>query len=108
MSENTGPSAPAPSQPGGITISGKTMAYALALLLGGGAAGGGVSFASGPSKEDFAGLKNSVETVAVTAVEIKAELANARKERRDLEGDLEKAEHKAEKLEERVRALEQE
>ena len=77
----------APASPG-ITINGRTLAYVAALLLGGGLGGGSVSIASNPAhaleqlQAEVGSLKQSVETVAVAAVEIKAQL---RADRRDLE-----------------------
>ncbi len=90
---------------GSVTLNTKTVIQIGALLLGAALGGGGVSFAASPAeplaqlKEEIERLKASVETVAVAAVEIKAELRQSRKTEERLEEAIK--DH-----EERLRALE--
>lgn len=114
MTDNSGPILPAPGpalppsqrSEAGITLNGRTLTLAAALLLGGGVGGGGLSVLQNPTKEisglrqDIESLKSTTETVAIAAVEIKADM-NARNR------DLHKAETKLEELTKRVRVLEQ-
>ena len=100
MSDETTGEFKTPQQAPAIAVNARTILLLVALLSGGVVGGGGISIATGPSKEDFAALKASVETVAVAMVEIKADLAADRRFANGRDKTLDDHEKRIRKLEE--------
>ena len=82
----------------GFTISNKLVMQIAALATAGAVGGGGISFMATP-KDEIAGLKNSVDVVALTLQEIKSDMKHARI-------DMVRLEEKQKDFEARIRVLE--